>query len=136
MSALKLTQIGNSVGVVLPKEALARLNASEGDVLFLTDGADGSFRPIIGYPPHRGVVAASRSYEKVRMRRDRHVPENEGEFGRTELACAARAVAIHAEADVGTHSDPPVVRQRAAIDRGVTGDQPAEPVRPLRPRRH
>jgi putative addiction module antidote len=41
---LKLRKIGNSVGVVLPKEALALLNASEGDVLFLTDGADGSFR--------------------------------------------------------------------------------------------
>ena len=26
MSALKLTQIGNSVGVILPKEILARLN--------------------------------------------------------------------------------------------------------------
>ena len=27
---LKLRKIGNSVGVVLPKEALARLNANEG----------------------------------------------------------------------------------------------------------
>jgi putative addiction module antidote len=41
---LKLRKIGNSVGVVLPKEALARLNATEGDVLFLTDSADGAFR--------------------------------------------------------------------------------------------
>ena len=41
---LKLRKIGNSVGVVLPKEALTKLNAAEGDVLFLTDGADGSFR--------------------------------------------------------------------------------------------
>lgn len=41
---LKLRKIGNSVGVVLPKEALTKLNAGEGDVLFLTDGADGSLR--------------------------------------------------------------------------------------------
>ncbi len=41
---LKLRKIGNSVGVVLPKEALARLNAAEGDVLVLTETTDGGFR--------------------------------------------------------------------------------------------
>jgi putative addiction module antidote len=39
---LKLRRIGNSVGVVLPKEALAFLNAQEGDLLFVTDAADGT----------------------------------------------------------------------------------------------
>jgi putative addiction module antidote len=41
MAALKLTQIGNSVGVILPKEVLARLNVEKGDTLFLTDAANG-----------------------------------------------------------------------------------------------
>jgi putative addiction module antidote len=41
MSALKLTQIGNSVGVILPKEVLARLNLEKGDTLFLSDAANG-----------------------------------------------------------------------------------------------
>lgn len=41
---LKLRKIGNSVGVVLPKEALARLDADEGDTLTLTDAPDGSLR--------------------------------------------------------------------------------------------
>ena len=41
---LKLRKIGNSVGVVLPKEALARLNSGEGGTLVLTDAPDGSFR--------------------------------------------------------------------------------------------
>jgi putative addiction module antidote len=41
---LKLRKIGNSLGVVLPKEALARLNASEGDTLVLTEAPDGGFR--------------------------------------------------------------------------------------------
>ncbi|CAN5811188.1 transcriptional regulator [soil metagenome] len=41
MSALKLTQIGNSVGVILPKEVLARLKVEKGDVLFLTEAANG-----------------------------------------------------------------------------------------------
>ena len=41
---LKLRKVGNSVGLVLPKEALARLNADNGDAVFLTDATDGSFR--------------------------------------------------------------------------------------------
>ncbi len=42
--ALKLRKVGNSVGVVLPKEALARLNAAEGDALVLTESPEGGFR--------------------------------------------------------------------------------------------
>jgi len=41
---LKLRKVGNSIGLVLPKEALARLNAGEGDVVFLTDTTDSGFR--------------------------------------------------------------------------------------------
>jgi putative addiction module antidote len=41
MSALKLSQIGNSVGVILPKEVLARLKLVKGDSLFLTEAANG-----------------------------------------------------------------------------------------------
>jgi len=41
MSALKLTKIGNSVGVILPKEALARLKLVKGDTVFLTESANG-----------------------------------------------------------------------------------------------
>lgn len=41
---LKLRKVGNSVGLVLPKEALARLNAEAGDALFLTETTDGGFR--------------------------------------------------------------------------------------------
>jgi putative addiction module antidote len=38
---LKLRKIGNSVGIILPKEALARLNVEDGDALQLTESADG-----------------------------------------------------------------------------------------------
>jgi putative addiction module antidote len=41
---LKLRKVGNSVGMVLPKEALARLNADDGDALYLTESTDGGFR--------------------------------------------------------------------------------------------
>ena len=41
MHALKLTQIGNSVGVVLPKELLARLRVEKGDMLYATESPQG-----------------------------------------------------------------------------------------------
>ena len=41
MAALKLIQIGNSVGVILPQEVLARLKLGKGDTLYLTDAANG-----------------------------------------------------------------------------------------------
>jgi putative addiction module antidote len=36
--------MGNSVGVVLPKEALAKLESGEGDTLILTDAPGGGYR--------------------------------------------------------------------------------------------
>ena len=41
MHMLKLTQIGNSVGVILPKEVLARLKVEKGDTLHVTETPDG-----------------------------------------------------------------------------------------------
>ena len=41
MSALKLTQIGNSVGVILPKDLLVRLKLKKGDALFWSEAANG-----------------------------------------------------------------------------------------------
>ena len=41
MHTLKLTQIGNSVGVVLPREMLARLGVEKGDTLFVSEAPDG-----------------------------------------------------------------------------------------------
>jgi putative addiction module antidote len=41
MIALKVTKIGNSLGVVLPKDALARLKVKQGDTLFFSELPDG-----------------------------------------------------------------------------------------------
>ena len=38
---LKITKIGNSAGIILPKEVLARLRAGPGDQLYLTEAPDG-----------------------------------------------------------------------------------------------
>jgi len=41
MLKVKVTQIGNSMGIVLPKEALTKLKAGKGDVLYLVEGPEG-----------------------------------------------------------------------------------------------
>jgi len=38
---LKIIQIGNSLGITLPKEALAALKVEKGDILILTESPDG-----------------------------------------------------------------------------------------------
>jgi putative addiction module antidote len=50
MTQLKVRPIGNSLGVVLPKEVLARLKVKSGDSLHLTEAPDGSMR-ITPYNP-------------------------------------------------------------------------------------
>ncbi len=41
MSALKLTQIGNSVGLILPKELLAKLGVGKGDTVYAIETENG-----------------------------------------------------------------------------------------------
>jgi putative addiction module antidote len=46
MTTLTIRKIGNSEGVILPKEILARLHVSEGDQVFVTETPDGiTLRP-------------------------------------------------------------------------------------------
>lgn len=47
MATLKLRAIGNSVGVVLPKELLARLNLVEGDSLQVVESQDGLLLTVV-----------------------------------------------------------------------------------------
>ena len=44
MLELKVRKIGNSLGVVLPKEAVSRLRAGDGDRLFLVEGPSGGYQ--------------------------------------------------------------------------------------------
>ena len=65
MGALKLTRVGNSVGIVLPKDTLARLKLAAGDTVYLTESPDG-FR-LTPYDPAFGAQIAGA--EKVLKRR-------------------------------------------------------------------
>lgn len=41
MHTLKLTQIGNSVGAIFPKELLAQMRLGKGDEFYVTETPDG-----------------------------------------------------------------------------------------------
>ncbi|MDR4517534.1 MAG: AbrB/MazE/SpoVT family DNA-binding domain-containing protein [Nitrosomonas sp.] len=66
MLKVKIISIGNSMGIVLPKEVLAKLNVGKGDELYLVDGPDG-----LTILPYRQVfeqqmAAAGRVMKKYR----------------------------------------------------------------------
>ena len=63
---LKVTTIGNSVGVVLPRELLARLRVGKGDSLFVSELADG-----IKLAPYDPVFAEQMAVAEDVMRRRR-----------------------------------------------------------------
>lgn len=44
MVELKIRRFGNSLGVVLPKEVIDRLQTGDGERLFLIEGGDGDYR--------------------------------------------------------------------------------------------
>jgi putative addiction module antidote len=65
---LKLTKIGNSAGIILPRELLAKLRVELGDTIFVTDAPDG-VRPTASNPD---LEAKMRTAEAI-MRQDRDI---------------------------------------------------------------
>jgi len=66
MVKLKLTTIGNSVGLVLPKEVLAQLDVEKGDSLVLTRTRDGFLLSVSDPEFDKEIRAASDSIRKYR----------------------------------------------------------------------
>lgn len=65
---LKITTIGNSAGVILPKELLARLRLGKGDELLALETPDGI--KLTAYDP---ILAAQMEVAERIMREDRNV---------------------------------------------------------------
>ena len=67
MQALKLRKIGNSFGVVFPKEVLGQIGVSEGDSLFLVETPEGTFQ-LTPYDPEfeKQMEIAERGMSKYR----------------------------------------------------------------------
>ena len=66
MLKLKISKIGNSAGLLLPREALAKLRVEQGDSVFLTETPDG-YR-ITPYDPEfeRQITLARKVMKKRR----------------------------------------------------------------------
>lgn len=61
MYELKLTRVGDSVGAIFPEEVLARLNAANGDTLFVIETPDGLL--LTTYDPQQEEeLAAGRAF--------------------------------------------------------------------------
>jgi len=67
-TTVKITSIGNSAGIILPKELLEKLRISKGDVLTVTETPDG-----INLNPFDRDFAAAMSLAEEIMRDDRDV---------------------------------------------------------------
>ena len=65
---LKITTIGNSAGIILPKELLARLRLEKGDELFALETPDGL--KLTTYDP---TLAEQMDVAERIMRQDRNV---------------------------------------------------------------
>jgi putative addiction module antidote len=61
---LKLIPIGNSTGVILPKDMLAHLRVTQGDALFLSQAPDGSYRITPSNPDFERQMAAAEEIMK------------------------------------------------------------------------
>ncbi len=57
---LELKKIGNSTGVILPKELLARLNLEQGDWLYVTELPDGGLRLVTTDPDFEEAIEIAR----------------------------------------------------------------------------
>ncbi len=68
MSTLKITTVGNSTGVVLPKEILQRLRVEKGDTLYVIETPNG-----IELTPYNPDFARQMEVAERVMRDDRDV---------------------------------------------------------------
>jgi putative addiction module antidote len=64
---IKLIAIGNSTGVILPKDILARLRVDQGDTLYVSEGPNG-FELRIHDPEFEEQMAAAREVMKRRRK--------------------------------------------------------------------
>jgi len=66
MTSVKIRKIGNSLGVILPKEILDALGAREGDVVSFARGASGLVMSVSDEESERLLEAAERIIEENR----------------------------------------------------------------------
>jgi putative addiction module antidote len=66
MTSLKITTVGNSVGLILPRDLLAKLRVAKGDTLYVTETPNG-----IELTPYQPDFAAQVQAAEAIMRENR-----------------------------------------------------------------
>jgi hypothetical protein len=68
ITTVKIISIGNSAGIILPKELLEKLRVSKGDTLTVTETPDG-----LGLNPYDENFATAMNLAEEIMREDRNI---------------------------------------------------------------
>ena len=69
MLSFKVTTVGSSAGFILTKEAMAHLKIQKGDMVYLTEAPDGSYR----LTPYNPEFERQMSLAETIMHEDREV---------------------------------------------------------------
>ena len=69
MLSFKITTVGSSSGIILTKEAMARLRVRKGDILYLTEAPGGGYR----LTPYDPEFARQMAHAQEIMHDDREV---------------------------------------------------------------
>lgn len=69
MLSFKITTVGSSSGIILTKEAMARLRVQKGDILYLTEAPGGGYR----LTPHDPDLARQLAHAEEIIHDDREV---------------------------------------------------------------
>lgn len=57
----KVRKVGNSLGIILPREAVERLKVEEGSAIYLTEAPDGNLRMTAANPEFARKMAIAES---------------------------------------------------------------------------
>jgi putative addiction module antidote len=64
-NVLQIRKVGNSLGIILPKELLARVRLKEGDSLHVVEQPEGGFRLVKQRPDFDKAMQAARRGMKI-----------------------------------------------------------------------
>ena len=72
---IEIKRIGNSTGLILPKELLAKLQLKQGDVLFVTELAEGGIKLVPHDPTFERGMEIARKAMKTYWNALRELPK-------------------------------------------------------------
>ena len=119
MRVLKVTTVGNSAGVILPKEILERLRVSKGDELYLVEEPDG-----YKLTPYNREFADQMTGCRAHHARGPYVLRSwpSRGHGRAFLASLRRRLAIH-NLQLAEHGGPIGIRDEGLLESALAAPQ-------------